>query len=384
MEFSKASAKNLLLVIVTTLLIIWILFRTSSFFNVVENIMSVIMPFIIGGCIAFVMNEALKATEKGWSLISSRIIKGNQDKAGESKAKRPICLFLSFIVVIAAIGAVFFLIIPELKATAFIFKEAIPGYIDQIKEWSNETVRYLSHRGINLPESTLDFDVIKEKTKKFVASEGGDFLNATVSATSSVFGVIVNIFLALAFSVFILADKEKLITRFKRFFRAVLSEKKYEQFMHVLKVANKSFSNYVTGQLTEAVIIGMLCFIGMTVFRIPYASAVSVLVGFTALIPMFGAFIGTAIGAFLILFVAPMKAFWFIVFIIVLQQFEGNVIYPRVVGKSVGLPGIWVLAAVTIGGSTFGIIGILIGVPLFSTIYELTKEFVRNKEERLK
>ncbi len=370
MEFSKSSAKNLLKVIIITLLIIWILFRTSSFASVIESVLSVIMPFIIGGCIAFVMNEMLKLTEKGWDLSIGRRV---------SKGRRPLCLLLSFILVMAAIAAVILIIIPELKNTVGIFTKAMPVYIDQIKIWSDELMDYLASKGINLPESsTIDFDALKDKAANIVVSGGGAFLDATVAATSSFIGVIVNIALALVFSIFLLAGKERLARQFTSLMQVVMKEKTFERVMHVLKVANKSFSNYITGQLTEAVIIGVLCFIGMSIFRIPYASAVSVLVGFTAMIPMFGAFIGTAIGAFLILFVSPIKAFWFIVFIIVLQQFEGNVIYPKVVGKSIGLPGIWVLAAVTVGGSTFGIPGIIIGVPLFSTIYELTRQYVRD------
>lgn len=373
MEFSKNSARNLLGVIIISLLAVWILFRTDSFFETVRTVISVITPFLIGGCIAFVMNEVLKKTEKGWNRLTKN----------SSKGRRPVCLFISFIAVLAALSVIILIIIPELKKTGVLLVESMPAYVDQLKIWSDNFLDFLSHKGIRISENAIDFNNLKEKVTKIVMSGGGDFINATVSATSSVIGVIVNVFLALVFSVFILSGKERLADQIKRLMKVTLPEEKNSKVMHVLTVANKSFSSYVTGQLLEAVIIGVLCFIGMSIFRIPYASAVSVLVGFTALIPIFGAFIGTAIGAILILFVAPVKAFWFIVFIIVLQQIEGNLIYPKVVGKSVGLPGIWVLAAVTIGGSTFGIIGILIGVPLFSTIYELTREFVLVKEERL-
>ncbi len=373
MEFSKTSARNLLGVIIISLLAVWILFRTDSFLGTVRTVVSVVTPFMIGGCIAFVMNEVLKITEKGWNKLTKN----------SSKGRKPVCLFISFIAVLAALSVIILIIIPELKKTALLFFESMPAYVDQLKIWSDTLSDFLTHKGLRMPENAIDFNNLKEKVTELVMSGGGDFINATVSATSSVIGVVVNVFLALAFSVFILAGKEKLVKHIKRLMRVTMSDDKYGKVMHVLNVANKSFSSYVTGQFIEAVIIGVLCFIGMSIFRIPYASAVSVLVGFTALIPMFGAFIGTAIGAILILFVAPMKAVWFIVFIIVLQQIEGNLIFPKVVGKSIGLPGIWVLAAVTIGGSTFGIMGILIGVPLFSTIYELTREFVRNREERI-
>ena len=160
---------------------------------------------------------------------------------------------------------------------------------------------------------------------------------------------------------------------------AVMKPEKLDKLLNLLRLANKTFTNFITGQLTEAVIIGVLCFIGMTIFRMPYAPAISVLVGFTALIPVFGAFIGTAVGAFLILLVKPIQAVWFVIFIIVLQQFEGNLIYPKVVGKSVGLPGIWVLVAVTVGGNAMGVMGMLISVPLCSVLYAVSREAVNNK-----
>lgn len=158
-----------------------------------------------------------------------------------------------------------------------------------------------------------------------------------------------------------------------------MKPEKMQKLLDMLDLINRTFTNFITGQLTEAVIIGVLCFIGMSIFRMPYAPAISVLVGFTALIPVFGAFIGTAIGAFLILLVKPIQAVWFVVFIIVLQQFEGNLIYPKVVGKSVGLPGIWVLVAVTIGGNAMGVVGMLISVPLCSVLYVVARNAVNGK-----
>ena len=174
--------------------------------------------------------------------------------------------------------------------------------------------------------------------------------------------------LALAFSLYLLAQKETLTGQAKKVVRALFSEKWAHWITDVARMTNRTFSNFVTGQLTEAVILGTLCFLGMLIFRLPYAGVISVLVGFTALIPIFGAFSGVGIGAFLILLVSPIKALWFVLFFVILQQLEGNLIYPRVVGKSVGLPGIWVLAAVTVGGNAFGLAGMLLAVPLCSVL----------------
>ena len=185
--------------------------------------------------------------------------------------------------------------------------------------------------------------------------------------------------LALAFSIYVLAQKETLKRQSKKVLAKLMKPEKMQKLLDMLDLINRTFTNFITGQLTEAVIIGVLCFIGMSIFRMPYAPAISVLVGFTALIPVFGAFIGTAIGAFLILLVKPIQAVWFVVFIIVLQQFEGNLINPKVVGKSVGLPGIWVLVAVTIGGNAMGVVGMLISVPLCSVLYVVARNAVNGK-----
>jgi len=202
--------------------------------------------------------------------------------------------------------------------------------------------------------------------------------------TSSLFGGIVDLVLGFVFSMYVLSQKEKLGSNVKKVMNTFLPQKRVGQVTEIIAISDKAFSNFITGQLTEALIIGALCFIGMVAFNMPYALTISVLVGFTALIPVFGAFIGTAIGAFLILMVSPIKAVWFIVFIIVLQQIEGNFIYPKVVGKSVGLPGIWVLTAVTIGNGMFGLLGMIVAVPTFSVLYTLLKKVVDNKTKKQK
>ena len=201
-------------------------------------------------------------------------------------------------------------------------------------------------------------------------------VDKTLDFTGTLVSGIVNLIIALAFSFYLLAQKEKLSSNTKKVLFAFFPKKKVTNLLNIIELTDQTFTNFVSGQLLEAVIIGVLCFIGMLIFGMPYAAVISVLVGFTALIPVFGAFIGTAIGAFLILFVSPVKAIWFVVFIIILQQLEGNLIYPKVVGKSVGLPGILVLTAVSIGGSLMGVLGILISVPVCAVLYTLLKRAV--------
>ncbi|MBM6860610.1 AI-2E family transporter, partial [Clostridium saudiense] len=199
--------------------------------------------------------------------------------------------------------------------------------------------------------------------------------NITVGFTSG----LVNFILSLIFSIYMLLNKERLQLGMKKVLYAFSKKNFADKVMYLGKIANESFSSYIGGQFIEAIIIGVLCFIGMLVLRMPYALLISVLVAVTALIPIFGAFIGTIPSAFIILIIDPMKALWFIIFIIVLQQIEGNLIYPKVVGSSVGLPPIWVMLAMLIGGNTFGLLGMLLGIPTFSVIYKVSREYINKR-----
>ena len=239
--------------------------------------------------------------------------------------------------------------------------------------WWSSLAAFLDKYNVDLPE----FDFKPDKLIDILKDGGTMLFNTTASVTASIVTAVMNFVIAFAFSIYVLAQKETLKRQSLKVLRAVMKPEKLQKLLELLELSNRTFTNFITGQLTEAVIIGALCFVGMTIFGMPYAPAISVLVGFTALIPVFGAFIGTAVGAFLILLVKPIQALWFIVFIIVLQQFEGNLIYPKVVGKSVGLPGIWVLAAVMIGGHVDGVVGMLLGVPVCSVIYALLQDYLR-------
>ena len=272
-----------------------------------------------------------------------------------------------------------FIVIPYFVDYIASFVGQLPNYFNNLDSWWDAVVKFFDKFSIVLPEININEEEIISKIGAFLADKGGNLVNTTVNFTASVFSVLVNIFLGVAFSIYILAQKEKLGVQFTKLFKALFKEKTVGKIFKFSKLSHSTFSKFVTGQLMEAVIFGCLTFIGMLVFNMPFAPVVSVLVGFTTIIPMVGAFIGTALGAFLILLVNPVKAFWFIVFIIVLQQIDNNLIYPRVVGKSIGLSGIWVLAAVTIGGNLAGVAGMLIGVPLSSVIYVLLAEFVNKK-----
>ena len=367
MELSKKTVKRILLIITFTVLLIWAIYNHKLLFKYIGELYSLISPFVIGLCIAYVVNVIMRPIERLWMKLLSKC-KGKWVE----KMKRPICLLLSILLVIGIILAVIFIIMPELSDSVSSLVSMVPSYVSEVESWWEALALRLDKYGVELPQFSFDTD----KFIQILKDGGTAVLNTTLSATTSILTAVINIVLALAFSIYVLAQKETLKRQSKKVLAKLMKPEKMRKLLDMLDLINRTFTNFITGQLTEAVIIGVLCFIGMSIFRMPYAPAISVLVGFTALIPVFGAFIGTAIGAFLILLVKPIQAVWFVVFIIVLQQFEGNLIYPKVVGKSVGLPGIWVLVAVTIGGNAMGVVGMLISVPLCSVLYVVARNAV--------
>ena len=370
MDISKKTVKRILLIIAFTVILIWAVYNHKLLFKYIGELYALISPFVIGLCIAYVVNVIMRPIERMWMKLLSRF-KGKWVE----KLKRPICLLLSILLIIGIILAVVFLIIPELSESISSLVSMIPSYVTEVESWWGALSERLVKYGVDLPQ----FNFNPDKLIDFLKDGGTAVLNTTLSATTSIVTAVINFVLALAFSIYVLAQKETLKRQSKKVMSRLMKPGKMQKLLDMLDLINRTFTNFITGQLTEAVIIGVLCFIGMSIFRMPYAPAISVLVGFTALIPVFGAFIGTAIGAFLILLVKPIQAVWFVVFIIVLQQFEGNLIYPKVVGKSVGLPGIWVLVAVTIGGNAMGVVGMLISVPLCSVLYVVARNAVNGR-----
>lgn len=370
LELNKRSVKRILLIITFTVLLIWGVYNHKQLGEILLGIYSLISPFVIGLCIAYIVNVLLRPIENLWmKLLNKR--KGKWPE----KLKRPLCLLLTILLVIGIILAIVLIIMPELRDSVASLIDMIPSYAEEVQRWWVSLSTFLDKYSIDLPE----FDFKPDKLIDILKDGGTVLFNTTASVAGSIVTAVMNFVIAFAFSIYVLAQKETLKRQSMKVLNAVMNPEKLDKLLNLLRLANKTFTNFITGQLTEAVIIGALCFIGMTIFRMPYAPAISVLVGFTALIPVFGAFIGTAVGAFLILLVKPIQAVWFVIFIIVLQQFEGNLIYPKVVGKSVGLPGIWVLVAVTVGGNAMGVMGMLISVPLCSVLYAVSREAVNNK-----
>lgn len=350
----------------------FILLNIKSVLSTFGNIISILKPFIIAFCIAFILNLPMTFFEnKVFNLL-------DKQKSGYvRKLKRPLSILATFITVIGLVIALALFVIPELISSISTLLNAVPDYIRSFEKIINQ---YISSAEI-LQNA---YDTLITTWKELLTIVGGllttsltSILTTTISITSGV----VNFALSIVLTIYMLASKETLLYHSKKMLYAFVSKPLSDKLIRVVRLSNITFSKFITGQCIEAVILGFLCFLGMNIFSMPYSLLVSVLVGVTALIPVFGAFIGTIPSVFLILLINPMQALWFIVFILCLQQFEGNVIYPKVVGNSVGLPAIWVMLAMLVGGSTLGLIGMLIGIPVFSVAYQLIREYTNKRLE---
>ena len=380
MEFSKKTWNRLLLLVVLALLIAFGLQHIDGVLSGISAVFAVLSPIFTGICIAFIVNVPMRPLETVWNKLFLRHPKEVRGKI-RTALRRPVCLILSFLLIAGLLFAVVFLLIPQLGKAFRDFAAMMPGYLAQLEDLWGQAQTLLADFGFVLPDFAIDItkinaDSIFQTVKTFFTQWGTHILDTTVSITTTVFSGVFNVVLAVVFSIYMLAQKEMLCRQLHRILRALFSDSRVDKLTAFADLVNRTFTNFVTGQLTEAVIIGILCGIGMSILRMPYAFVVSVIVGFTALIPVFGAYVGTAIGAFLILLAEPIKAVWFVIFIVVLQQLEGNLIYPRVVGKSVGLPGLLVLAAVTVGSSVGGILGMLLAVPVCSVIFTVCAQAV--------
>lgn len=360
--------KDIIIIISYIALVIFALVNFSKILAFLGKVISIFSPFLLGIILAFVLNVLNNFIEK-------KIFGKIKPSKIWNKIKRPLCITLSLILVFLTIFFVMNLLIPQLKNSASLFTDTLPAYKEDIIGILNK---------FDVDESTVNkvgeyLDNFGKVITDYIKGNSKDVITVTTEVATSVVNIISKGIITLVFAIYMIAQKETLSRQINKVMKAYLKPKTINMINTVGTLANKTFSNFVTGQCLEALIFGSLVFVGMLIFRFPYASTIGVLLGFTALIPIFGAFIGTAIGFILIMMVSPVKAILFVVFIIVLQQIEGNLIYPRVVGKSIGLPGMWVLLSVTVGGSIGGILGMLIATPLCSLLYALFTKMVNDR-----
>ncbi len=379
---SKKLMWQIILIISVCTVFIWVLNNPAVVSYLFLKLMSVAAPLLLGGSIAFIINIPMKKLEGLFDKIFSKF-----KKTMPHKLKRGISLVVSTIFIIGVVISLIVFIVPQVAKTVTSFLEVLPGYLQTFETHIKELSVYLSTLDITLPDLDINTDKILSAFD-FVSQKGQVVLDNTISVTTSVFSSVFNFFLAFTFSMYLLLSKEKVLKRAKIAVYALMSKKWADFVSNIMRRTERAFSNFITGQLMEAIILGTLCYIGMRIFRFPQPGLISIIVAFTAIIPVFGAWIGAASGAFIVLLTNPMATLWFLLFLIILQQFETNIIYPKVVGKSVGLPGLLVLASVTVGGNLLGVAGMLIAVPVCSVIYsvfaEITDHYYNKKYQTKK
>ncbi len=378
----KKELKRYVIIAFLVIAVCLVIKNFGVFANILGILFTATFPLLLGVIIAYIFNIILTGFEKRYfpnSTAKSTIL-----------MRRPICIVMSFLCVVGIIALILKIVIPELISAFKLIFEEIPPFLDQTL---NSVIKKLDeYPDIQKEAMALynEFDIkslnwasITEKIGTFLKTGVLGIISSAVGIVGSFVGTTTNVVIAIIFAIYLLLRKDKLLKDTHRFQRVMFRESTNNRVNHICRTANDTFQSFFIGQFIEAILLGCFCFIGMKILQLPYAAMSGVMVGVTALIPIVGAFIGAGVSAFIIFTENPMQALIFIIFIIVLQQLEGNIVYPKVVGDSIGLPGIWVLAAVTVGGGLGGIMGMLIGVPVAATIYKLIFEHLESREKAL-
>lgn len=341
---------------------IWSLVHVRGLLTVLGGLLDALFPILLGLSIAFVLHLPLGFLEKIWEKIIPKPF---------PRLRRVICLILTVALALGILALLLFGVLPKLFSALLELLSAIPQGLDRL--W-----RLTEEWGIPLPFPKPDVSQMQGYLTELMNRYGAVLMELTAGMLLTAFGTVFDTVVAVVLALYVLAGRERLGGQLKRLLRALVKPKQAEEVLRITALTSRTFSKFLTGQVLEAGILGGLCFLGMVILNIPFAFLISVIVGVSALIPIFGAFIGIGVGGLLILSVDPTRALWFVIFLIVLQQLEGNLIYPRVVGRSVGLPGVWVLIAVTLG-SALGFGWIFISVPAASVAYTLLRELVHRR-----
>ena len=381
MQLDKENIKKIRWLIAFAILLYLGVQNLHIVISTVRVLLGFLFPFIIGFGIAFILNIPMKFIEHH---LFGKALK--QEKKTVQKLARPVSLLLTIVLVVGVIALVMIGVIPQLTKTMGSLMINITDFIPQIKIWirdffhDNREIMNLVDQVQFNPDQAIRWGI------SLLGNGAGNMMNTTVSAVGSVVSGLATFFIAFSFACYVLFQKEKLHVQIRKVLFAFLPKQKADAFLKVCSLTYRTFANFLAGQCLEAVILGCMFVITLSILRMPYALLIGILIAFTALIPVFGAFIGCAVGSFLIFMLSPKQAILFIIVFLVLQQIEGNLIYPHVVGESVGLPSIWVLAAVTIGGNLMGIVGMLVFIPLLSVFYTIFREFVylRLKKKHIK
>lgn len=370
MDLTRDTVKKIQGLIVFAVVAIVVGVNYRSVLAALITFVGMLAPFLIGAAIAFILNVPMR-----W--IERHIRPGKP-----FKARRAVSLVLALLAVSGVLTVVMVLVVPEVFRTLSSLQSSVPVFFSDMQVRLETFFADNQDIGAYISSIEINWEQLMQQIAAFLSDGAGTVLSTTLSAAMSIVNGVTCFGIGLIFAIYILLQKETLGRQARKVLRAFLSPKAAARFLDVAALTERTFSNFLTGQCVEAVILGTMFFVTLTVLRMPYALLIGVLIAFTALIPIFGAFIGCAVGAFLILIVSPVQALVFIGIFLVLQQIEGNLIYPHVVGNSVGLPSIWVLVAVTLGGSMMGILGMLIFIPLVSVLYSLFRDEVNARLKR--
>lgn len=377
MGFDKEKLKQIRRMIIFIALIVLALIYSKEVFGAIWVFIGFMKPFIYGGVMAFILNIPLR-------VIENKIFNKWTGKVAD-KLKRPLGIVLSILFIVLILNVVIMTVAPQLGKTLVELGNRIPVFAEKVvdkMETISEDYPQLEKYVAELENTEIDWQSMLDSLMQFLKNGMTNVLSSTMTVAGSIIGGVMNLFIGFIFAIYILGQKEVLCNQGKRILSAFCSERAERFILKVCSIANRNFSNFISGQCTEAVILGAMFVVAMTIFRMPYALLVGVLIAFTALIPIVGAFIGCVVGAFLIMVNDPLQALVFVIMFLVIQQIEGNLIYPKVVGNKVGLPSIWVLMAVSVGGSLFGVAGMLFFIPLISTFYMLLRDMVNERNEK--
>ena len=365
----KKTVKSLIYIIFSAILFAWALKHIPFILGIFGTVLKPMVPLFIGASLAFVLNIYMNLLEKLFHKIE------------KPKIRRAVSIVGALLTLFLGLALVLLIVIPEVARAFESIGEKLPGFFEDAKVWLENLLSTFPMFEESLANVDLSLENIGDTLMDVIMAGGNNLADLTVNIVTKLFSGAMNIILGLIFAIYILADKENLGRQVRRILYAYLPEKRVDQFLGITSLVSDIFQKFVTGQLTESVILGTMFVVSMLIFGFPYAVVVGVLVTITAIIPIVGAFIAMAIGFFLIFVNNPTQAFWFLLLFLVLQQIEGDFIYPKVVGNSIGLPALWVLVAVMVGGGLYGILGILLAVPISSVFYVLLKRNVGNRLE---
>ena len=375
MHIDKKTIKHVFVGVACCILLYWLLHEWDRVKRVWDFIDGIIAPFVVGAALAFILNVPMRAIENRLKFIPN------------PQGRRALAMVATILVICLVIAGVVMLLIPQLEETVRSLVEQLPEFFRRLEEmvydFLEERPEVLAWVNANVDLESLNWSTLIEKALSTVGNSLASILNSTISVVSILGIGIVNAVISLVFAFYCLSSKENLARQGRKLSYALLPEGVCDELIRIMRMTNSAFSNFITGQCIEAVILALLFVVAMAIFRMPYIPLICVVICITALVPVVGAFAGCVLGAFFILVNDPMQAVSFVIMFLVIQQFEGNVIYPRVVGSSIGLPGMWVLLAVAVGGALMGVGGMLLMVPLASVIYTLAREYTHKRLEHL-